>query len=79
MIYWAWSNILSLTQQSYIMKKQGAEIHLIGNLSRQFKPLVSASTARGMPAPTPVKRAAKRSKAAKTRRPRPSRKRKDTH
>ena len=42
-IYWAWSNILSLAQQSYIMKKQGAEIHLLGNLSRQMKPLVSAS------------------------------------
>jgi hypothetical protein len=25
------------------MKKQGAEIHLMGNLSRQIKPLVSAS------------------------------------
>ena len=42
-IYWAWSNILSLAQQSYIMKKQGAEIHLLGNLSRQIKPLMSAS------------------------------------
>ena len=40
-IYWAWSNILSLTQQYYIMKKQGAEIHLIGNLSRTFKPVAA--------------------------------------
>ena len=40
-IYWAWSNILSLTQQYYIMKKQGAEIHLIGNISRKFKPVAS--------------------------------------
>jgi YidC/Oxa1 family membrane protein insertase len=38
-IYWAWSNILSLAQQYYIMKKQGAEIHLMGNLSRQLKPV----------------------------------------
>jgi YidC/Oxa1 family membrane protein insertase len=38
-IYWAWSNILSLAQQYYIMKKQGAEIHLVGNLSRTFKPV----------------------------------------
>jgi YidC/Oxa1 family membrane protein insertase len=40
-IYWAWSNILSLTQQYYIMKKQGAEIHLVGNLSRTFKPVAA--------------------------------------
>jgi YidC/Oxa1 family membrane protein insertase len=42
-IYWAWSNILSLAQQYYIMKQQGAEIHLVGNLSRTFKPLASAT------------------------------------
>jgi len=40
-IYWAWSNILSLAQQYYIMRRQGAEIHLMGNLSRQFKPVAS--------------------------------------
>jgi YidC/Oxa1 family membrane protein insertase len=40
-IYWAWSNVLSLAQQSYIMKKQGAEIHLMGNISSKFKPVVS--------------------------------------
>jgi YidC/Oxa1 family membrane protein insertase len=40
-IYWAWSNILSLAQQYYIMKKQGAEIHLVGNISRKFKPVAS--------------------------------------
>ena len=42
-IYWAWSNTLSLTQQSYIMKRQGAEIHLMGNLSRTFKPVAAMS------------------------------------
>jgi len=36
-IYWAWSNILSLAQQYFIMKRQGAEIHLVGNVSRKFK------------------------------------------
>jgi YidC/Oxa1 family membrane protein insertase len=40
-IYWAWSNVLSLAQQYYIMKKQGAEIHLMGNISRKFKPMAS--------------------------------------
>lgn len=42
-IYWTWSNILSLAQQSYIMKRQGAEIHLVGNLSRTFKPVAALS------------------------------------
>ena len=41
-IYWAWSNTLSLAQQYVIMKRQGAEIHLMGNLSRQFSSLGSA-------------------------------------
>lgn len=40
-IYWAWSNTLSLSQQYYIMKRQGAEIHLLGNISRQLKPVAS--------------------------------------
>jgi YidC/Oxa1 family membrane protein insertase len=33
-IYWAWNNILSLAQQYYILKKQGAEIHLFQNIKR---------------------------------------------
>jgi YidC/Oxa1 family membrane protein insertase len=40
-IYWAWSNTLSLAQQYFIMRRQGADIHLMGNLSRQFKPVAS--------------------------------------
>jgi len=35
-IYWAWNNVLSIGQQSYISHKQGADIHLIGNLKRNF-------------------------------------------
>jgi len=31
-IYWAWNNVLSLTQQYYISKKNGAEIHLWKNM-----------------------------------------------
>jgi len=42
-IYWAWSNTLSLMQQYYIMKRQGAEIHLMGNISRTFKPVAAMS------------------------------------
>lgn len=42
-IYWAWSNILSLAQQSYIMKKHGVEIHLLGNIERTFRPIANIS------------------------------------
>jgi YidC/Oxa1 family membrane protein insertase len=35
-IYWAWNNILSITQQSYISHKQGADLHLVDNLKRNF-------------------------------------------
>jgi YidC/Oxa1 family membrane protein insertase len=31
-IYWAWSNLLSILQQSYIMKKHGTELDLFGNI-----------------------------------------------
>ena len=31
-IYWAWNNFLSLLQQGYIMRKNGAEIELFANL-----------------------------------------------
>ena len=35
-IYWAWNNILSIAQQWYISKKEGADIHLVDNLKRNF-------------------------------------------
>jgi membrane protein insertase Oxa1/YidC/SpoIIIJ len=41
-IYWAWSNTLSLGQQYFIMKRQGVEVHLAGNVSRQLKSLKEA-------------------------------------
>ena len=34
-IYWAWSNMLSILQQSYIMKKNGVEVDLLGNIREQ--------------------------------------------
>jgi YidC/Oxa1 family membrane protein insertase len=39
-IYWAWNNILSILQQWYITKKEGAEIHLMANLRRTFAPVL---------------------------------------
>ena len=31
-IYWAWSNLLSVSQQYYIMQKNGSDIHLWDNI-----------------------------------------------
>ena len=39
-IYWAWSNLLSITQQWYINKKNGAEVHLVQNFKRTFGPVL---------------------------------------
>jgi YidC/Oxa1 family membrane protein insertase len=35
-IYWAWNNLLSVTQQSYIMRKNGAKIELWDNIKEVF-------------------------------------------
>jgi len=35
-IYWAWNNTLSIIQQGFIMKKNGAKIELLDNLRRLF-------------------------------------------
>ena len=40
-IYWAWSNLLSIAQQWHINKKNGAEVHLLQNVKRIFGPLVN--------------------------------------
>ena len=36
-IYWAWNNTLSVTQQWFIMKRHGAEVNLFGNIMDSFK------------------------------------------
>jgi YidC/Oxa1 family membrane protein insertase len=36
-IYWAWNNTLSVTQQYFIMKRHGAEVNLLGNILGAFK------------------------------------------
>ena len=35
-IYWAWNNLLSVSQQSYIMHKHGAKIELLDNIKALF-------------------------------------------
>ncbi|MDP2782121.1 membrane protein insertase YidC [Devosia sp.] len=36
-IYWAWNNALSVTQQYFIMKRHGVDVDLIGNILGSFK------------------------------------------
>ena len=36
-IYWAWNNFLSVVQQSFIMKRHGVTVDLIGNIRDTFK------------------------------------------
>ncbi|MBD8066863.1 membrane protein insertase YidC [Devosia sp. PTR5] len=36
-IYWAWNNTLSVTQQWVIMKRHGAEVNLLGNILDTFR------------------------------------------
>lgn len=42
-IYWAWNNTLSITQQALIMKRHGAKIELLDNLVGLFKRKTPAS------------------------------------
>jgi YidC/Oxa1 family membrane protein insertase len=44
-IYWAWSNTLSVIQQSYIMKKHGTEFDLFGNIRESIPFLKKKSAA----------------------------------
>ncbi|SFJ16477.1 YidC/Oxa1 family membrane protein insertase [Bosea sp. OK403] len=50
-IYWSWNNLLSVTQQGYIMKKNGAKIELFDNVKGLFgkKPPAAAATAIAAP------------------------------
>jgi YidC/Oxa1 family membrane protein insertase len=43
-IYWAWNNFLSVTQQWFIMKRHGAEVNLLGNIVSSFKRKPKAAT-----------------------------------
>jgi YidC/Oxa1 family membrane protein insertase len=37
-IYWAWNNLLSVIQQSYIMRKNGVKVELFDNIKATFMP-----------------------------------------
>jgi YidC/Oxa1 family membrane protein insertase len=52
-IYWAWNNTLSVTQQYVIMRRQGVEVNLWGNVTSTFKRKPKGGSASGKP-PTPA-------------------------
>jgi YidC/Oxa1 family membrane protein insertase len=35
-IYWAWNNLLSVIQQSFIMRRNGVKVELFNNLRATF-------------------------------------------
>jgi YidC/Oxa1 family membrane protein insertase len=35
-IYWAWNNLLSVLQQSFIMRRNGVKVELLDNLKSTF-------------------------------------------
>jgi YidC/Oxa1 family membrane protein insertase len=43
-IYWTWSNLLSILQQSFIMKRNGTELDLFGNIKDSIPFLKKKST-----------------------------------
>ncbi len=57
-IYWAWNNTLSVTQQYIIMKRQGADVDLLGNILDTFR------KKKKVPAAKPAAVASKAPKAA---------------
>jgi YidC/Oxa1 family membrane protein insertase len=46
-IYWAWNNTLSVTQQSIIMRKHGAKIELFDNIKKLFPKKKDAGPPKG--------------------------------
>ena len=48
MIYWAWNNLLSVTQQYFIMRSNGVKIELWDNLRGTFgKKTTAKASAKG--------------------------------
>jgi len=45
-IYWAWNNLLSVTQQYIIMKRHGVTVNLLGNIMETFKKKPKDDTAK---------------------------------
>jgi YidC/Oxa1 family membrane protein insertase len=62
-IYWAWNNTLSVAQQYVIMRRQGVEVDLLGNILDTFrknkKNVAPAAPAAVLPTPANDTRPAK--------------------
>jgi len=43
-IYWAWNNLLSVIQQYVIMRREGVDVDLLGNIMSTFRKTTSAAT-----------------------------------
>lgn len=78
-IYWAWNNTLSVTQQYIIMRRQGVPVDLLGNIASTFrrppKPIEPAKPAENLPVPandTGSPRPISRSKAKRAAKAKPS-------
>jgi len=46
-IYWAWNNLLTIIQQYVIMRREGVEVNLLGNVTSSFRRSPSKSQAPG--------------------------------
>ncbi|MCP4386422.1 MAG: membrane protein insertase YidC, partial [Hyphomicrobiales bacterium] len=57
-IYWAWNNTLSIAQQYFIMRRQGVDVNLLGNIRE------SLGLVKPPPQPDPAKPAASKAKPA---------------
>ena len=44
-IYWAWNNFLSVTQQYFIMKRHGVDVNLLENIVNSFRKKTADATA----------------------------------
>jgi len=52
-IYWAWNNTLSVTQQYIIMRRQGVDVDLLGNITGTFRRSSRAKSAMATSAKPP--------------------------
>jgi YidC/Oxa1 family membrane protein insertase len=74
-IYWTWNNTLSIAQQYVIMRRQGVEVNLLGNIMEAFrkkpKPAEATQAAVAAPKASPAPKQVSASKPANGNKPGP--------
>ena len=74
-IYWTWNNTLSIAQQYFIMRRQGVEVNLLGNIMEAFrkkpKPADATQPAVAAPKASPAPKQVTASKPANGNKPGP--------